>query len=194
MPPGPAPPAPPPDRFDSLIISACPEIFEEFRGKRFWLRWRGSRDGFRASEFHLRCDGHGNTLTVVLDTEGNVFGGFTPVTWKLQNPETSARPRIPADDGRDRSFLFTVKNPHNIPARRFALKSEGQAHAIFCVPGVGPCFGWDFRVCDDCNRTRGNYTTIGRGYVNDTGWEPELVFTGSRHFTVKETEVFEVTE
>jgi hypothetical protein len=65
--------------FDSKIISDFPEIFTEFREKRFSLLWRGSRDGFKAQKFHSRCDGHSNTLTVVVDTKGNIFGGFTPV-------------------------------------------------------------------------------------------------------------------
>jgi archaellum component FlaC len=70
-----------PGVFDSRIISAIPEIFAEFRKNHFSLLWRGSRDGFGASEFHRRCDGHANTLTVILDTKGNIFGGFTPVKW-----------------------------------------------------------------------------------------------------------------
>jgi hypothetical protein len=70
------PEAPP---LDSQIISGFPEIFAEFRGKRVNILWRGSRDGFKAQEFHRRCDAHANTLTVILDTEGNIFGGFTPL-------------------------------------------------------------------------------------------------------------------
>jgi hypothetical protein len=64
---------------DSMIVSDFPEIFAEFGGQRFSLLWRGSRDGFGASDFHSRCDGHANTLTVILDTDGNIFSGFTPV-------------------------------------------------------------------------------------------------------------------
>jgi hypothetical protein len=71
-----------PVRLDSLIISDFPKIFAEFQRKRFSLLWRGSRDGFKAQEFHRRCDGHANTLTVILDTKGNIFGGFTPVKWE----------------------------------------------------------------------------------------------------------------
>jgi hypothetical protein len=48
----------------------------------FKILWRGSRDGFEAKEFHRRCDGHENTLTVILDTKGNFFGGFTPGEWE----------------------------------------------------------------------------------------------------------------
>jgi hypothetical protein len=42
---------------ESRIISGFPEIFAEFRGKRFSLLWRGGRDGFKAQEFHRRCFG-----------------------------------------------------------------------------------------------------------------------------------------
>jgi hypothetical protein len=45
-------------RFDSRIILNFPEIFAEFQGKWISLLWRGSRDGFGASEFHRRCEGH----------------------------------------------------------------------------------------------------------------------------------------
>jgi hypothetical protein len=53
----------------SIILSNFAEAFTEFREKRFWLLWRGSRDGFTAEEYQRRCDGHANTLTVVFDTE-----------------------------------------------------------------------------------------------------------------------------
>jgi hypothetical protein len=42
---------------------------------------------------------------LILDTGGNVFGGFTPLQWELC-----------VKDKRDeslKSFLFTPKNPHN---------------------------------------------------------------------------------
>jgi hypothetical protein len=68
---------------DSLIVSAFP-FFEhdDCSGTVAKLLWRGSRDGFSAAEFHRRCDGHSNTLTLNLGTDGNVFGGFTPVEWE----------------------------------------------------------------------------------------------------------------
>jgi hypothetical protein len=68
-----------PGFLDSQIISGFPEIFGEFQEKWFSLLWRGSRDGFSGYEFHWRCDGYSNTLIVILDTKGNIFGGFTPV-------------------------------------------------------------------------------------------------------------------
>jgi hypothetical protein len=46
--------------------------------KQLTLRGRGSRDGF-GRPFHRRCDGQPNTLTVILDKKGNIFGSFTPL-------------------------------------------------------------------------------------------------------------------
>jgi hypothetical protein len=108
-----------PRRLESRAFWDFPAIFDEFREKQFTLLWRGSRDGFRADDFHRRCDGHPNTLTVILDTDGNIFGGFTPVGWKSRDraPRTRADPSL-------KSFIFTLKNPQNVPARRFALKAE----------------------------------------------------------------------
>jgi hypothetical protein len=162
-----------------------PKIFEEFRGKRVSLLWRGSRDGFKAQEFHRRCDGHSNTLTVILDTEGNIFGGFTPVKW-----ESPKEAENKTDDSL-KSFLFTLKNPHNIPARRFALKAENKREAICCYSFRGPFFR-DICVYDNCNTNTDSNSMVGFSYTNDTGLSNHIVLAGSLKFQVKEIEVFEI--
>jgi hypothetical protein len=88
-----------------------------------------------------------------------------------------------------KSFLFTLKNPHNIPARRFALKAEEKHHAVLSALGSGPSFGL-FHLWDDCN---GTYLGIGTAYTNDTGVDGKEVFTGSQSCQIKEIEVFEFT-
>ena len=47
----------------------------------FKLLYRGSRDGFRARDFHSHCDDIPNTLTIIQSENGNIFGGFTTQTW-----------------------------------------------------------------------------------------------------------------
>jgi hypothetical protein len=96
------------------------------------MLWRGSRDGFEAQEFRRRCDGHASTLTVILDTEGNIFGGFTPMKWesRVWNRKDGKKDNHYKADDSLKSFLFTLKNPHNIPARRFALKTEKNPHGV----------------------------------------------------------------
>jgi hypothetical protein len=96
------------------------------------------------------------------------------------------------------SFLFTLKNPHNIPARRFALKFKKKRAAIYCSSTRGPCFGdgWgcDIAVRENCNSNTNSNTWLGTVYTNDTGLRDTVVLTGSENFRVKEIEVFEITE
>jgi hypothetical protein len=173
-----------PSGWDSAIVADFPKLFEDFKKKKFILLWRGSRDGFGYPYFHSRCDGHVNTLTVILDTDGNIFGGFTPLEWDSRS-ECKPDPSL-------RSFLFTLKNPHNVPARRFALKAEKKDNAIFChserrphffdILGYYPAGGANTECLAD----------LGRSYTNDTGLDRNTVFTCSYNFQVKEIEVFEI--
>jgi hypothetical protein len=175
--------------FNSRIISDFPEIFAEFRGMRFELLWRGSRDGFGAQEFHRRCDGRANTLTVILDKKGNVFGGFTPVEWESRKSNW-----LKADASQE-SFVFTLKNPHNVPARRFPLKAEKKQRAIYCDSRWGPRFEGGIAASNNCNANTDSYTDcFGSNYTNDTGLAHQTFFTGSEHFRVKEIEVFEIAD
>jgi hypothetical protein len=75
---------------------------------------------------------------------------------------------------------FTLKNPHNVSGRRFALKAEEKEKAICCDSRPGPHL---------------NFTSdFGRSYTNDTELDGKTFFTGWVHFTVKEIEVFEIID
>jgi hypothetical protein len=124
---------------------------------------------------------------VILDTKGNIFGGFTPVKWE------SGSEHGKADDSRE-SFLFTLKNPHNLPARSFGMKSGEKNWAIGCDSAKGPWFDAAIVVYDNCNSRADNFSTIGNFYTNDTKRDGNTIFTGSRQFQVQEIEVFELTD
>jgi hypothetical protein len=177
---------PPPSPWASAIVPDFPKLFEDFKNKQFILLWRGSRDGFGARDFHSRCDRHPNTLTVILDTNGNIFGGFTPVEWDSDGGFKTDRSL--------KSFLFTLKNPHDVSARRFALKSSYKYEATYCGPEWGPRF-YGIAIQDNCNaNTKSFCIGFGCAYTNDTGVYGEIFLTGSENFQVKEIEVFEITE
>jgi hypothetical protein len=110
-----------------------------FGGKPFALLWRGSRDGFGSS------DGHSNTLTLIFDTGGTVFGRFTPVKW--ESPQWKAMHK---SDPSLKSFLFTMPDPNKVPGRKFALKARMWNEALFCDSIYGPNFG-DMLVSDTNN-------------------------------------------
>jgi hypothetical protein len=153
------------------------------------LLWRGSRDGFRAEDFHRLCDGRAPTLTLISDLNGNIFGGFTPIAWESPLWWKSK------SDPSGRSFIFTLKNPHNAPVKRFSLISRRTSTAIRVRPNFGPCFGESDIVISDCCHTEPSHTQgFGQTYENTSGIEGKLFFTGSETFRVKEIEVFELQD
>jgi hypothetical protein len=90
------------------------------------------------------------------------------------------------------SFVFTINNPHNLPARVFIQKEE--AKAIYDYASYGPTFGngCDLHVYDNCRNTDSNYSNLGSVYDNDTQIAGNQVLTGAQYFTVQEIEVFEL--
>jgi hypothetical protein len=190
---------PPPPGFDSLIVSKYPPLFDEFCAKCFNLLWRGSRDGFGAGEFHRHCDGRANTLTLIVDTNGNIFGGFTPVEWeshKWNGKKGKDRNTRKCDDSL-RSFLFTLRNPHGVPPRKLALRAEMKQYAIRCNSAYCAGFGDGKFFSDDCNANKDSDTCIGARwknsvYANDIAFGDFL--TGAEEFTVKEIEVLKIAD
>jgi hypothetical protein len=176
--------APPVPDLDSKIVATFPDICPVFENKKFELLYRGSRDGFGGADFHRCSDEHSNTLTLIQSDKGSIFGGFTPLTWW-----SGVAPDLNLG-----SFLFTIKNPHNLPPRIFRqcrAESPIQCHFAF-----GPTFGAgaDLYVHDHCNANSTSYSQLGYTYTNDTGIADNAVLTGAYNFWVKEIEVFEVIE
>jgi hypothetical protein len=52
----------------SELIELC-----EFSSTDKWtLLYRGTRDGFGVEDFHSKCDGHPNTLTIIKPKESSI--------------------------------------------------------------------------------------------------------------------------
>jgi hypothetical protein len=151
-------------RFESNIISTFPEILNEFRNRKLKLLYRGSRDGFKSSDFHGKCDGQSDTITFIRTTKYFIFDGYTPLSWDSTNRYKT--------DSSHRSFVFTITNPHTFGPRKFALKPDQSQHAIYSCTSYGPVFGdgHTIHVCTDCAASNSNYTMLD-SYVNDTGIE-----------------------
>jgi hypothetical protein len=58
----------------------------------------------------------------------------------------------------------------------------------------GPVFGFGHDICvgNDSDANANNSTYLGFSYANDTGCDRDKFFTGSRHFQVREIEVFQI--
>jgi hypothetical protein len=60
-------------RIDSLILRAIPSELRELRGHALEVLDRGFHDGFEASDFHRKCAGQSNTVTIVETTKSYLF-------------------------------------------------------------------------------------------------------------------------
>jgi hypothetical protein len=172
-------------KLESDIVSDFPDILRVIGDKQFGLLYRGTRDGFRSADFHRCCDNRKPTLTLIMSDNGSIFGGYTPFAWASQGGYVS--------DSQLQSFIFTIKNPHNLSPKTFA--QHNSRFAISNASISGPTFGGgnDIWICDKCNTTQSSYTNFGHSYTNNTGLSGQSVLTGSSTFLVKNIEVFEVT-
>jgi hypothetical protein len=173
--------------FEPNISSTFPDILNEFRNRKLKLLFRRSRDGFSLSDFHGQCDGQSNTITLIHTTKDFIFDGYTPLSWDSTSSSKA--------DSSHRSLIFTITNPHSFGPRKFALKPDCSQHALRCCASDGPAFGYGstIHVCTNCIASNNSFTRL-QGYVNGTGLDDYTVFTVEKYFTVKEIEVFALTE
>ena len=50
--------------------------------KAFSLLYRGSRDGWRDTDFYMHCFNKSPNLVIMKSKAGRIFGGFTRIPWR----------------------------------------------------------------------------------------------------------------
>ena len=107
--------------------------------KQLLVKWLGIHVGFgtfqscfkegssgKTQTFHSGCDDKTNTITIIRNSAGKVFGGFTDVSFKAGNT--------------DQSFLFDMDAGIKVAV-------VNAANAVCSDISYGPCFGSkDLRV------------------------------------------------
>jgi len=174
----------------SAIVSAAQNIsfltLTGFEKKSFSLLWRGSRDGFDATAFHRLCDGKANTITVIKNTNGFIFGGFTSIPW-------SSSDGLYKDD--NTAFLFSLTNPSNSPLK---LKVKSPENAVYHSSNCGPAFGAgsDLYVSSISNKNRQSYMNFSsyKFPIGESSNEGGKFIVGGfqNFFQTVEIEVFQV--
>ena len=147
------------------------------------LQYRGTRDGFTGQNFHSKCGGIANTLTIIKSTNGNIFGGFAEKAWDSSNQFY--------DD--QNAFLFSLVNKENNP---FKVMCTNGAFAIYCNSSYGPTFGGgcDIHIASGSNSNQDSYSNFGSFYKHadyTAGTEKAMsILAGSKNFQTLEIEVF----
>jgi hypothetical protein len=160
--------------FNSNILSefgTFPSILNDFKSTTFELLYRGSRDGFKMSDFHQRCDGRNRTLVLIKTKKGNIFGGYTPLAW-------ASAGSYKKDESME-TFLFTLKNPHGLDPIRFRLKGDG-SHAICCeTDRLAFGEGHDMAIFGPCDTNTNSYTSFNKSFENSTKIDSRILFDGA---------------
>lgn len=151
--------------------------------KGLTLLYRASFHGFRAYDFHAQCDPACKTFTIIKTTNGDIFGGYTEVSW------VSGFIGCPKLD--PNAFVFSLVNKENAPMiARIANKDLG---AIVCNNGYGPIFGSgfvpDICISNESNKNMNSYCNFGNSYFipNHLG---SSSLKAKYFFKVEEIEVF----
>ena len=150
--------------------------------KNLELLFRSSRDGKKSEEFHNFCDNKGPTISLFKNEKGNIFGGYTSISWSSKLGSKSD----------NLSFLFTLTNIFGIGPIKFpsSKKVNEVSHHIEC----GPCFGNSgfFRINNDLKiKNNSIFSDFPSDYI-DTIKKGNIIFTGKKEDNCKllEFEVF----
>ena len=116
------------------------------KGQAWTLIYRGSRDGWQASDFHAACDGKGPTLVLVLGAAGDdgrefVAGGYAAASWTSPSSgQYVADPESARSVGRG-SFLFSLVDAAGHGPVQLRLKDPADGTAQHHYATGGPMFG-----------------------------------------------------
>jgi len=130
--------------------------------------YTASIDGDSVSDFHDACDDEGPTVVIVETTSGNVFGGYTDVSWDKSGSWKSS----------STSFLFRLR-PTMV---HYGIKNGKENHAMYMHGGYSPTFGGghDLYIASGALGNEKSFTN-GKGYTTN-----HELNDGVKHFQVKD--------
>jgi len=148
------------------------------------LLYQGSRDGWKASDFHAKCDNKGATITVIRSSDGFIFGGFADKPWTSSGGVYCES---------DKAFLFSLKSPSSeVGLTKIGIKQNMCSNAMYHKSSYGPTFGGnDFYIASDANNNSSSSSILGHTYELPPG-QTNTFLVGSKNFKVSEIEVFQI--
>ena len=157
-----------------------------FSDKEKWkLLYRASRDGFSAANFHSKCDGNQNTLTIIRSNLGYVFGGYTQKPWSQKG----------GWENDSEAFIFSLINGQGSQKKFYCIDPQS---AIYCQTGYGPVFGAgnDIFIANNSNQIESSSyidsyaSQTPNDHLNVCN-EYHSILAGASNFLTTEIEVFQ---
>ena len=151
---------------------------------RFSLVFSTNIDGSSSAQsFHRHCDGVSPTVTIVMDTNGYKFGGYTTSTWN-ESCQGASYARDPD------AFIFNLTKK-----LKYVQPNKFGKFSIFRSKSYGPTFGggnnaYNLYLSDGCTGNSSSYTYVDQSYKTDN-WNL-INNSGSASFQVSYYEVYHV--
>ena len=162
------------------------KLYEWTGCKGMELIYRGTRDGMTNTVFHNKCDNKGETITLIKNEKGNIFGGYASISWTSASGIFYSAPE---------SFLFTLSNIYNTEPTKFPSKNDQKE--VRHMSNYGPIFGGgnDLGVYGDILSSN-SWSCFPYTYQDVLG-KGKSIFTGdsnnsNQKFKIKEIEVFKI--
>jgi len=161
------------------------EWLSEVSEKKPKLIYRASQDGWDVFNFHQKCDHQGPTVTIVLTTDGRIFGGYSDKAWSSSS-NTSMSSHV--------SFLFAL-SPDTI---YIPLSGKGNLWAVYHSESYGPTFGdgYQLHISSNANTNDDSYSNFlaleKTTYALPDGITDPYFLAGTRNFQIDNYEVFSV--
>ncbi len=150
------------------------------------LLFRATRDRFSSQAFHSKCDGKGNTITIIKSNLDYVFGGFASSAWHSSGEWI--------DD--PNAFLFSLRRAGVSFKDKFTVKKA--QYALIGYSGYGPIFGgYDIYIYNQSNTNMGSYSNFGHSYNLPNGYTfggnaREFLAGNYNQWTTTEIEVYQI--
>ena len=168
----------------SLLYKRLKKNFKEITD--FKLLYRGSADGKSSTAFHEKCDGIGNTISIIRSNAGYKFGGYAVNKW-TKNAFTWVYDDL-------ESFVFSL----NLMTIYDSTSTHNEKYHLGTYSG--PQF-WAFTVADDTGYSLADLKPFGDclqsiyhdGNGHFSGFPAKYEINGGKsYYYVDEIEVFQI--
>ena len=166
------------------------KLYEWCGYNKMELIYRGTRDGSNSNIFHNKCDNKGPTICLFKNEKGNIFGGYTPISWT----SPSKGQYKSAND----SFIFTLTNIHGTAPTKYP--NTDSRYSVYHNSDRCAVFGGGHDICiaNDCFNNNNSFSYIGGSYKDVLG-KGCSIFTGdannnNNNFKLKELEAFKLSK
>eukprot|EP00347_Sterkiella_histriomuscorum_P024235 403331842 len=150
------------------------------------LLYQGSRHGFESQTFHQLCDNQGPTIAFVLSEFGQTFGGYTSISWTLEEKSKEDK----------NAFLFQLNKRSIHPIEKSLDRSVRHLKDHLIVfNGINQ--DHDLLISDQCDQNRDSYSGFGGLYKLPLGYtynteDSKKYLAGGHKFKVLEIEIYSV--